>query len=159
MQWLSRSPKCPVLAAVSYSLGFTIMGVIFRSLPGAHGGPLSAHPVQMLFALFTVFAMLTFGASWFYGLGFSVTSLRLRSWSGRYVDVPWHSMQRAEPSSLLGLPLLRVYYADSARPACIPLWTSDLAGFRSAANAAAGQGNPVVRWIADHPDAGRFRWT
>jgi hypothetical protein len=158
MRWLSRSPKYPLLAAVSYTLGLLFVIEVLRFLPGAHTGSMPPHAVLVLLALFIVLAMLAFGLSWFYGLGISVSSLRLRSWSGRYVDVPWHGMQRVERKAMMGFPLLLVYYVGAARPAFIPLWVSDLAGFRTAADAAGGQANPVVRWLAEHPRAGRYRW-
>jgi hypothetical protein len=94
--------------------------------------------VLLLVDVLALTTILAFAAGLFYGLEANSKILRIRSWSGRYVEVPWHAIEAVDPIFLVGLPLLRVRYSGASKPASIPLWLSEPSAFRAAINAYAG---------------------
>jgi hypothetical protein len=149
---------------VKCGLGLTFslfaVATVLRLMARSHGAVMvSSRAESLVLVGFFVFSTTVVAAmSQFYGLEASTIGLRVRSWTGRTVDVPWHAIQAVDPIGILGLPLLRLRYSDSTRPAFIPLWLTDPGAFRAAAADYGGGNNVLVRWLLEHPNAGRYRF-
>lgn len=147
-----------VLFGLTWTLVMIVLITGTRLIAGSQTPRLLSKAVVLLLLGYLVFLTVVAAAiSLYYGLEAKRTNLRVRSSSGRYVEVPWHAIEDVKSISLGGLPLLRVRYAGAVRPAFIPLWLADPSGFRAAATAYAGDSNVLVRWLVQHPRANRFR--
>jgi hypothetical protein len=56
----------------------------------------------------------------------------------------WESVQEARPINLLGLRYLRVFSRDTSRPLWVPLFLSDMCGFRESVSRHAEPNNPLL---------------
>ena len=56
----------------------------------------------------------------------------------------WESVQEARPINLLGLRYLRVFSTDASRPLWLPLFLSDMSGFRDTVSRHAEPNNPLL---------------
>jgi hypothetical protein len=56
----------------------------------------------------------------------------------------WESIQEARPFNLLGLRYLRVFSTDASRPLWVPLFLSDMSGFRETLSRHAEPNNPLL---------------
>jgi hypothetical protein len=143
-------------------LTFSLFAVttVIRLIARSHGAGIlpSQTELLLLFGFFIFSTTIVAAMSQFYGLEASAIGLRVRSWSGRTVDVSWHAIQAVDPMGMFGLPLLRLRYSGATRPAFIPLWLSDPGAFRAVAAEYAGENNVLVRWLLEHPNADRYRF-
>jgi hypothetical protein len=69
-----------------------------------------------------------------------------------YRLVPWPDMQRVRATNFLGLRYLRVWAAEQRRPVWVPLFLSDMLGFRKAVQACAGSENVVCQYLVGSGD-------
>ena len=72
-----------------------------RLLAGKTVQALPVSPVLAVLGVLAFFTLLAVAISWYYGLEANSTILRVRSWSGSYVDIPWPAIEAIAP------PLLR----------------------------------------------------
>jgi hypothetical protein len=110
---------------------------------------------RVILALLMLYTLFALAMNWYYGFSASAASLRLRSWAGRYVEIPWSAIETVTPTRMLGLELLRVQYAGAKRPAFLPLWFSDPTGFRATVVSYAGDRSALAVWLAQR--SGRQR--
>jgi hypothetical protein len=57
----------------------------------------------------------------------------------------WDSIEEARPINLLGLKYLRVFSTDTSRPLWVPLFLSDMSGFRETIARHAEPNNPLLQ--------------
>ena len=57
----------------------------------------------------------------------------------------WESVKEARPINLLGLRYLRVFSTDASRPLWVPLFLSDMSGFRETVCRHAEPNNPLLK--------------
>lgn len=79
----------------------------------------------------------------------SPTTLRARSFWGRYYKVSWSEITDVRPITLVHLKYLRVYCAKLPRPLWVPLFLADQEGFNQLIHQYAGPENLLVRALRD----------
>lgn len=143
-------------SGVAYALALTLVFTPLSALPPPH--VFRAPPVFAPVAIFLLVTAVALFLSWFYVLETNTSTIRVRAWSGRTVDIPWSAIETAKSKAIIGLPLLLITYSGAQRPAFIPLWLSDLNGFTAIVVRHAGAGNVLATWLVQHPKTARFRF-
>jgi len=79
----------------------------------------------------------------------SPPQIRCYNFWGVYRSVAWTDIERAHPSKFLGMPYVRVWSRGRRTPMWVPLFLTDMQGFRAMVLHQAGSDNPLSRCLLD----------